>query len=248
MAWIPAGTHASSIHGAGSVSGSTSRMDHSFVVLPKQRPQAQGLPPRPQQGGPLLPDPSPSGRAMDESFVVVYKNELTSDGGAGQLPASDAPHGAPLPPNSSGFNATITVLKCAFEIATTQTQVNYEALPKKHYPFWFSLLWNFISSWSDVSGSQSRFSIAITSPYLYLQVEQPLCLECMRVLSDKLDKEVEDVKRDIEAYEACLQQMEGEPCNILSEADFLKEKLKVQITGFSVLYVHNDLWTWSTND
>lgn len=59
------------------------------------------------------------------------------------------------------------------------------------------------------------------------QVEQPLCLECMRVLSDKLDKEVEDVNRDIEAYEACLKRLEGETRVVLTEADFLKEKLKV---------------------
>ncbi|PKI76677.1 hypothetical protein CRG98_002986 [Punica granatum] len=50
----------------------------------------------------------------------------------------------------------------------------------------------------------------------------------MRVLSDKLDKEVEDVNRDIEAYEACLQRMEGESRDVLSEADFLKEKLKIE--------------------
>lgn len=51
----------------------------------------------------------------------------------------------------------------------------------------------------------------------------------MRVLSDKLDKEVEDVNRDIQAYEACLQRLEGEARDVLSEADFLKEKLKVLI-------------------
>lgn len=51
----------------------------------------------------------------------------------------------------------------------------------------------------------------------------------MRVLSDKLDKEVDDVTRDIEAYEACLQRLEGEARDVLSEADFLKEKLKVHI-------------------
>jgi beclin 1 len=49
----------------------------------------------------------------------------------------------------------------------------------------------------------------------------------MRVLSDKLNKEVEDVNSDIEAYEACLQRLEGEARDVLSEADFLKEKLKV---------------------
>lgn len=51
----------------------------------------------------------------------------------------------------------------------------------------------------------------------------------MRVLSDKLDKEVEDVNRDIEAYEACLKRLEGEAKDVLSEADFLKEKLKVLV-------------------
>lgn len=59
------------------------------------------------------------------------------------------------------------------------------------------------------------------------QVEQPLCLECMRLLSDKLDKEVEDVNRDIKAYESCLQRLEAEPREVLSEADFLREKKKV---------------------
>ena len=60
-----------------------------------------------------------------------------------------------------------------------------------------------------------------------MQVEQPLCLECMRVLSDKMDKEIEDVNADIKAYEACLQRLEQEPYNILSETDFQKEKQKV---------------------
>ncbi|XP_047322726.1 beclin-1-like protein [Impatiens glandulifera] len=60
------------------------------------------------------------------------------------------------------------------------------------------------------------------------QVEQPLCLECMRMLSNKLDKEVEDVNRDIHAYEACLQRLELEFRDVLSETDFLKEKLKIE--------------------
>jgi len=49
----------------------------------------------------------------------------------------------------------------------------------------------------------------------------------MRTLSDRLDKEVEDVNRDIKAYEACLQRLEGEAHDVLTEADFLREKLKV---------------------
>ena len=47
------------------------------------------------------------------------------------------------------------------------------------------------------------------------------------MLSDKLDKEIEDVNRDIKAYEACLQRVESEAHDVLSEADFLREKLKV---------------------
>lgn len=49
----------------------------------------------------------------------------------------------------------------------------------------------------------------------------------MRVVSDKLEKEVEDVNRDIQAYESCLESLEAEPQPVLSEADFLKEKEKV---------------------
>lgn len=71
------------------------------------------------------------------------------------------------------------------------------------------------------------------------QVDQPLCLECMRVLSDKLDKEVEDVNRDIEAYEACLQRLEGEARDVLSEPDFLKEKLKVFILVLFCLFLQD---------
>lgn len=111
----------SSIHGANSVLAST-RMDNSFVVLPKQRPQAQGVPPRPRAGA-VQPDSSQSGKSMDESFVVVYKSESSSDGGGAHLPSSDGGPNGPLQPNNSGFHTTITVLKRAFEIATTQTQV-----------------------------------------------------------------------------------------------------------------------------
>ncbi|KAJ4838527.1 hypothetical protein Tsubulata_047133 [Turnera subulata] len=170
----------SSLHGANSMLGSAP-MDNSFVVLPKQRPQqAHGVPPRPRGGGAVQPDSGHSGKAMDESFVVVDKSENASDGGGAHFPSLEGTNGQ-LQPNNSGFHSTISVLKRAFEIATEQTQV-----------------------------------------------EQPLCLECMRVLSEKLDKEVEDVNRDIEAYEACLQQLEGEAQDVLSEADFLKEKLKIE--------------------
>ncbi|KAM2483462.1 hypothetical protein ACFX1W_041091 [Malus domestica] len=169
------GMQGSSMHGATSVLSSM-RMDNSFVVLPQQR--AQGVPPRPRGGA---VNTGHSGNAMDESFVVVNKSESSADGGGAHLPSPDGGPNGPLQPNNSGFHSTISLLKRAFEIASTQTQV-----------------------------------------------EQPLCVECMRVLSDKLDKEVEDVNRDIKAYEACLKRLEGETREVLSETDFLKEKLKIE--------------------
>ncbi|KAK9068338.1 hypothetical protein SSX86_012449 [Deinandra increscens subsp. villosa] len=84
---------------------------------------------------------------------------------------------------------------------------------------------------SNNSGFHSAITVlkrALEIAATQTQVEQPLCLECMRVLSDKLDKEVEDVNTDIMAYEACLQRLEGDPRNLLSEADFLREKLKIE--------------------
>ncbi|XP_062091415.1 beclin-1-like protein [Humulus lupulus] len=172
------GMQGSSMYGASSVLAST-RMDHSFVVLP-QRTQPLGAPPRPR-GGAVQSDIGHPGKAMDESFVVVYKSESSSDAGGNHTPAPGGGSNCSSQSNNFGFDSTITVLKRAFEIATTQTQI-----------------------------------------------EQPLCLECMRVLSDKLDKEIEDVNRDVEAYEACLKRLEGEPRDVLSEADFLKEKLKIE--------------------
>lgn len=62
-----------------------------------------------------------------------------------------------------------------------------------------------------------------------MQVKEPLCLECMRILSDKMDFEIEDISSDIEAYEASLQHLEQESYSILSEMDFQKEKQKVSV-------------------
>ncbi|KAH9295411.1 hypothetical protein KI387_038999, partial [Taxus chinensis] len=59
-------------------------------------------------------------------------------------------------------------------------------------------------------------------------VEQPLCLECMRVMSEKLDRELEDITMDIKAYEASLESLEGGSLDGLSESDFLREKAKVE--------------------
>lgn len=111
----------SSIHGANSVLGST-RMDNSFVVLPRQKPPAQGIPPRPR-GASAQPDPTQSGKAMEESFVVVYKSEPASDSGGSHNLSLEVGQNGPLHSNNSVFNATINVLTRAFDIARTQTQV-----------------------------------------------------------------------------------------------------------------------------
>lgn len=113
------GMQGSSIHGSNSVM-STTKMDNSYVVLPKQRPQAQGVPPRPRG------DTAQPGKTMEESFVVVYKSESASDGGGTHSSSPGGDPGGHLQPHNHGFSSTITVLTRAFEIATTQTQVHTE--------------------------------------------------------------------------------------------------------------------------
>ncbi|TVU34580.1 hypothetical protein EJB05_16417, partial [Eragrostis curvula] len=179
------GMHASAVQG--SIMGA-SRMDNSYVVLSRQnRSQGPGIPPRPPSAAAAHLDPNQSTRAIEGSYIVlpppaasIYKTSASEGGGAQQQPPG-VNSSSPSPGNNSGFHSSVTVLKRAFEIATSQTQV-----------------------------------------------EQPLCLECMRVLSDKMDKEIEDVNADIKAYEACLQRLEQEPYNILSETDFQKEKQKIE--------------------
>ncbi|CAL4959679.1 unnamed protein product [Urochloa decumbens] len=179
------GNHASSVQG--SVMGA-SRMDNSYVVLSRQnRSQGPGIPPRPPSAAAPHTEPHQPTRAIEGSYIVlpppaasIYKAPA-SEGGGAQLTPPSVNSSSPSPGNNSGFHSSVTVLKRAFEIASSQTQV-----------------------------------------------EQPLCLECMRVLSDKMDKEIEDVNADIKVYETSLQRLEQEPYNILSETDFQKEKQKIE--------------------
>lgn len=69
----------------------------------------------------------------------------------------------------------------------------------------------------------------------------------MRLLSDKLDKEIEDVNRDIKAYEACLQHSELESYAVLSEADFLREKEKVFVI-LLVIHISLKIYPFINND
>ncbi|KAF0902682.1 hypothetical protein E2562_018309 [Oryza meyeriana var. granulata] len=177
------GMNVSSVQG--SVMGA-SRMDNSYVVLSKQnRSHGHGIPPRPPSAAVPRTEPNQPTRAMEGSYIVlppaaasIYKTSA-SEGGGAQLSPTSMNSSSPLPGNN--FHSSVTILKRAFEIATSQTQI-----------------------------------------------EQPLCLDCMRLLSDKMDKEIEDVNTDIKAYEACLQRLEQETYNILSEADFQKEKQKIE--------------------
>lgn len=50
----------------------------------------------------------------------------------------------------------------------------------------------------------------------------------MRSLSEELDKQVEDVNNDIKAYQTCLDRLDKDSTEALSEENFVKEKLKVQ--------------------
>lgn len=56
------------------VLGST-RMDNSFIVLPKQRPLAQDIPPRPR-GNSVLADVGKSREAMEKYFVLCLSLSL----------------------------------------------------------------------------------------------------------------------------------------------------------------------------
>ncbi|GJN18067.1 hypothetical protein PR202_gb05186 [Eleusine coracana subsp. coracana] len=172
------GVHASAVQG--SIMGA-SRMDNSFVVISNQkRSLGPGFPPHSAGAAAQHTEHSQSTRAIEGSYIMlpppaasIYK--------ASSHEGSGVNFSSPYSEHNSGFLSGVTVLKRAFDIATSQTQV-----------------------------------------------EQPLCLNCTRILSDKMDKEIEDVTADINVYKACLQRLEQESYNILSEIDFQKEKQKIE--------------------
>ncbi|CAL4974713.1 unnamed protein product [Urochloa decumbens] len=179
------GMHASAVQG--SVMG-TSRMDNSYVVLSKKdRSEGLGIPPHPPSAASPHIEPNQPAMPIESSYIMlppptasIYQTSSPEGDDAQLLPPS-VNSSSFSPGNNSGFFSSVTVLKRAFNIATSQTQV-----------------------------------------------EQPLCLECMRVLSDKMDFEIEDINCDIKAYEVYLQHLEHESYSILSEADFQNEKHKIE--------------------
>jgi beclin len=112
-----------------------SRMDNSYVVLSLQnRSQGPGIPPRPPSASAAHNDLSQSTRAIDGSYIVlpppaasIYKTSA-SEGSGAQQPPPGGNSSSPSPGNNSGFHSSVTVLKRAFEIATSQTQVAYDVL------------------------------------------------------------------------------------------------------------------------
>ena len=120
--------HASSVQG--SIMGA-SRMDSSYVVLSKQnKSQGPGIPPRPPTAATRHVEPNnQSTRAIEGSYIMlppaaasIYKTSASDAGGA-NLPPPSLNSTSPSPGNNSGFHSSVVVLKQAFEIASSQTQV-----------------------------------------------------------------------------------------------------------------------------
>ena len=114
---MDAGLHASAVQGCNMAA---SRMDNSYVVLSKKnRSKGLGIPPCPRSAA------SPLTRPIEDSYIMlppptasIYKTSSSEGDGAQLLPPNCS-----SPGNNSGFFSSVTVLKRAFEIATSQTQV-----------------------------------------------------------------------------------------------------------------------------
>lgn len=98
------------------------------MVLSKQKVQGHGVSPRPRSG--VTQSAGHLSKAMEESFVVLppaaasmYKSDSAAEGAGTQLPAPGVSQSSNLHSNTTGFHSSITVLKRAFDIATSQTQV-----------------------------------------------------------------------------------------------------------------------------
>eukprot|EP01018_Ginkgo_biloba_P000510 Gb_14517 [translate_table: standard] len=213
------GVQASSIHGAGSVLGA-SRMDHSFVVLPKQRNQTTGFPP---------PRPRASGIQYPGSFPMAGGNQLVhrTTGPPDKSSPGQAANSGSDTHGGKAMDESFVVLPSA-----AASMYRNEPVPEGgglQSPS-SGGNWNNVHQTSNASFNSSvtilkrAFDIASAQT----QVDQPLCLECMRVMSDRLDKELEDINRDIKAYEECLERLEQESHDDFSEGDFLREKSKVE--------------------
>lgn len=202
-------------------------MDHSFVVLQKHRIQNPNFiqnPTVPQYPNFPLPRPRPpsnqppssaASQALHHHQPPIPERTYPAETSAARaldesfvvLPSAAASmyrfeptaEGAGIHP-SSAFTAP-----GAAEGAITQHSANATFNARIHV----------LTRVFDIASSQT-------------QVEQPLCLECMRSLCEELDKQAEEISRDVRAYEAYINGLEKEQSSALSEEEFLKEKQKVE--------------------
>ena len=120
---MDAGLHASAVQGCNMAA---SRMNDSYVVLSKKNSsKGLGIPPHPRSAASPHIEPNQLTRPIEDSYIMlppptasIYKTSSSEGDGAQLLPPSCS-----SPGNNSGFFSSVTVLKRAFEIATSQTQV-----------------------------------------------------------------------------------------------------------------------------
>ncbi|KXG33124.1 beclin-1-like protein isoform X2 [Sorghum bicolor] len=131
------GMHASAAQGSTMGAGS---MDSSYVVLSKNnRSQGPGIPPRPRSAAAPHIEPNQPPRPIEGSYIMlpppaasIYKTS-SSEGVGRQLLPPSVNSSSSMPGNNSGFFSSVTVLKRAFEIATSQTQESYSILSEMDF-------------------------------------------------------------------------------------------------------------------
>lgn len=214
------GTHVS-LQGAASVLAA-SRMDHSFVVLHKQRNQTPGFPPPRPRSHPPNSGAPPSGgtgnQGVNQQATPLERPYSASNAQIGN--AADNPVGKTLDESFVVLPSAAASMYRYEPSATDGGGINPTAttggiVSQQTANASFNASINVLNRVFEIASAQT-------------QVEQPLCLECMRSLCGELDKQAEEFGRDIKAYEAYLNRLEKEQNSSFSEEDFLKEKQKVE--------------------
>ncbi|BBN15663.1 beclin [Marchantia polymorpha subsp. ruderalis] len=207
-----------SVHGGSGSVFAGSRMDQSFVVLPKsknalQQPGSGFLPPRPRSGGIAYPTPGYTPAANQPISPSAPPGGSSHPG-----PVGHELHGSRAMDESFVVLPSAAASMYKFDNAGDGGAGHRGAVASNAQHT------NPASFDSQVIVVQRCFEIASA----HTQVEQPLCLECMRTLSEELEKEVEEVNRDIRAYEFCVERLEKQQKDALTEEEFAREKLNVE--------------------
>ncbi|KAI5070267.1 hypothetical protein GOP47_0014610 [Adiantum capillus-veneris] len=198
------------------------RMDHSFVVLQKQRVQNSSA----VQNRNLIP----SSNIAYPSFPPPRPRPPSNAG----LPGQGLHHHHP-PISEGNESPAARALDESFVVLPSAAASMYRWEPtaesmSSHPP---SALGAGVTISQHPGNATFNASIHVLTRVFDIassqtQVEQPLCLECMRSLCEELDKQGEEIQRDIKAYEAYISTLEKEQSSALSEEEFLKEKQKVE--------------------